>query len=66
MSLMTNMSGYEATADLRGFYRVCGVPEKELLTVVGAFDGIAAGDTLRMGEFGHYKFHNVAVPRVPR
>ena len=42
MGVMTTMSGFEATADERGFYRICGVPKGRLLAVVGAFDGIAA------------------------
>ena len=63
---MTTMSGFEATADERGFYRICGVPKGRLLAVVGAFDGIAAGDTLTIAESGSYEVHTVAVPRLRR
>ena len=66
MGVMTTMPGFEAVADDRGIYRICGVPAGRLLTVVGAFDGIAAGDTLRIGESDAYEVHTVAVPRVRR
>jgi hypothetical protein len=68
MGIITDVSSYEATADARGFYQICAVPEFKLLTVVGASDGVESkGDTLRiLGDFEAARLHTVSVPRVRR
>ena len=54
--------GLQATADADGYYRICGVPENQLLTIRGGFDGIeTAGDTIRVrGESGA-RVHRVEI-----
>lgn len=59
--------GFETTADDEGFYRVCRVPERELLTVLAMHDGIETpGDTLKIMEIGGARQHVVRVERKRR
>ncbi|MEE2844937.1 MAG: hypothetical protein VX956_00505, partial [Gemmatimonadota bacterium] len=40
------VDGLQTTADGEGYYRICSVPERELLTVIGIHEGVeSAGDT---------------------
>ena len=45
------MRGIQVTADADGYYRICGVPENQILTIRGAYDDVeTANDTIRIRE----------------
>lgn len=59
--------GFETTADDEGFYRVCRVPERELLTVMAVHDSIETPvDTLKIMEIGGARQHVLRVERTRR
>lgn len=61
------MFGFETTADERGFYRICRIPEREWVTVTGTYEGTEApGDTVRIMEDGGIREHIVIIRRRPR
>lgn len=46
-----DVRGIQVTADADGYYRICGVPENQLLTIRGAYDDVeTANDTIRIRE----------------
>jgi hypothetical protein len=54
--------GLQAVADADGYYRICGVPENQLLTIRGGFDGTeTAGDTIRVREESGARVHRVEI-----
>ena len=54
--------GLQATADADGYYRICGVPEGQLLTIRGGYEGVeTAGDTIRVREEGGARVHRVEI-----
>ena len=58
--------GFETTTDEEGFYRLCRVPEEELLNVTATYDGVETpGDTLKIMQLGGVREHTVRV-RVRR
>lgn len=62
--VVRDMYGLEVVSDERGFYRVCRVPERELLTVVAVHDGVETrGDTLKIMETGGVREHTVRIRR---
>ena len=61
------VDGLQTTADGEGYYRICSVPERELLTVIGIHEGVeSAGDTLRIEEFAAARVHMVDIERERR
>jgi hypothetical protein len=62
--VLRNMYGLEVMTDLRGFYRVCRLPERELLTVVAVHGGVETrGDTLKIVDPGGVREHIVRIRR---
>lgn len=58
------MFGWETVTDERGFYRVCRLPENQILTVIaGQERPESAGDTLRIQEGQGLAVHTVRVRR---
>ena len=58
------MFGVQTTTDEEGVYRVCRLPERELLTVVVVYEGVETeGDTLKIMEIGGAREHTVRVIR---
>ena len=59
-----NVRGFEATADDTGFYRVCRLPENQLLTVVVVHDGVETdAGTVRIDKPGGVREHTVTMRR---
>ncbi len=58
------VDGLQTTADSEGYYRICAVPENQLLTIVGIHEeSESAGDTLRIEEFAGARVHMVDIER---
>ena len=54
--------GLQATADADGYYRICGVPENQLLTIRGGFeDTETAGDTIRIRDQSGARVHRIEI-----
>ena len=61
------VDGLQTTADAEGYYRICSVPERETLVVIGIHDGFESpGDTLRIEAFAGAKVHMVDIERGRR
>ena len=61
------VDGLQTTTDGEGYYRICSVPERELLTVIGIHEGVeSAGDTLRIEEFVAARVHMLDIERERR
>ena len=61
------VDGLQTTTDGEGYYRICSVPERELLTVIGIHEGVeSAGDTLRIEEFAAARVHMLDIERERR
>jgi Carboxypeptidase regulatory-like domain len=58
------VDGLQVTADQEGYYRFCGVPEDQLLTVIGISGDVETpGDTLRIPELAGAKVLMIDIAR---
>ena len=62
MPQQADVLGLQATADADGYYRICGVPENQLLTIRGGFeDTETAGDTIRIRDQSGARVHRIEI-----
>ena len=61
------VEGFQVTTGTDGLFRFCAVPEDQLLTVTGAFEGReTVSDTLRIPALSGARVHIIDVPRARR